>query len=97
MSDSLPPPWTVAHQAPLSMGILQAIIPEWVSLPSFRGSSQPRYQTQVSYIADRCFLLPEPPGKPKIAIFMVIRIRRWTFAEVEGIIQLIRPPWWLRR
>ena len=27
-------PWTVAHQAPLSMGILQARILEWVSIPS---------------------------------------------------------------
>ena len=27
-------PWTVAHQAPLSMGILQARILEWVAMPS---------------------------------------------------------------
>ena len=33
-------PWTVAHQAPLSMGILQARILEWVALPSSRGFSQ---------------------------------------------------------
>ena len=31
-------PWTVAHQAPLSMGILQAGILEWVSRPFSRGS-----------------------------------------------------------
>jgi len=37
-------PWTVAHQAPLSMGILQARILEWVAMPSSRGSSQPRNQ-----------------------------------------------------
>ena len=35
-------PWTVACQAPLSMGILQARILEWVAMPSSRGSSQPR-------------------------------------------------------
>ena len=35
-------PWTVARQAPLSMGILQARILEWVAVPSSRGSSQPR-------------------------------------------------------
>ena len=34
--------WTVAHHAPLSMGILQARILEWVAMPSSRGSSQPR-------------------------------------------------------
>ena len=28
--------WTVACQAPLSMGILQERILEWVSMPSFR-------------------------------------------------------------
>ena len=39
-------PWTVAHQAPLSMGILQARILEWVAMPSSRGSSQPRDWTQ---------------------------------------------------
>ena len=44
--------WTVAHQAPLSMGILQARILEWVSMPSSRGSSQPTDQTQVSHTAD---------------------------------------------
>ena len=48
-------PWTVACQAPLSMGILQARIPEWVAMPSSRGSSQPRDQTQVSCTAGRFF------------------------------------------
>ena len=48
-------PWSVARQAPLSMGILQARIPEWVAMPSFRGSSQPRGRTQVSHIAGRFF------------------------------------------
>ena len=33
--------WTVAHQAPLSMGILQARILEWVAMPSSRGSFRP--------------------------------------------------------
>ena len=35
-------PWTIARQAPLSMGILQARILEWVSMPSSRESSQPK-------------------------------------------------------
>ena len=34
--------WTVACQALLSMGILQARILEWVAVPSSRGSSQLR-------------------------------------------------------
>ena len=35
-------PWTVARQTPLSMGILQARILEWVAMPSSRGSSRPK-------------------------------------------------------
>ena len=37
-------PWTVAHQAPLCMGILQARILEWVAMPSSRGSSRLRIE-----------------------------------------------------
>ena len=40
-------PWTVAHQAPLFMGILQAKILEWIAMPSSSGSAQPRDQNQV--------------------------------------------------
>ena len=38
-------------------GILQARIPECVAISLSQGSSQPRNQTQVSGIADRCFTL----------------------------------------
>ena len=48
----------------LSMGILQARILEWVAMPSTRGSSWPRDQTLISWIASR-FFKSEPPGKPK--------------------------------
>ena len=41
----------IAHQAPLSMGILQAIILKFIAMPSSRGSFQARDQTQVSCIA----------------------------------------------
>ena len=43
-------PWATARQAPLSMGILQARILEWIALSSSRGSSQPRDQTQTPSI-----------------------------------------------
>ena len=46
---------TIAHQDPLSMGILQARIPEWVAIPSSMGSSQPKDRTQVSHIAGGFF------------------------------------------
>ena len=44
-------PWTVTLQAPLPMEIFQARILDWISMPSSRGSSQPRYQTHVSYVS----------------------------------------------
>ena len=40
----------VAHQAPLSMGILQARILEWGAMPSSRGSSQPRDQNCILWL-----------------------------------------------
>ena len=53
-------PWTVAHQASLSMGILQAKILEWVAIPTSWGSSQPRDQTQVSRIVGGFFTVWVP-------------------------------------
>ena len=41
--------------SPLSMGILQARILEWIAIPFSRGSSQLRDWTQVSHIASRSF------------------------------------------
>ena len=56
-------PYTVAHQAPLSIGILQAGILEWVAMPSSRGFSQPRIAPRSPELqADS--LLSESPGKP---------------------------------
>ena len=46
---------TVACQAPLSLGILQARILEWAAVPFSRGSSQPRDRSQGSCIAGRFF------------------------------------------
>ena len=50
-------PWTVPHQAPLSMGILQARTLAWVAMPSSRECSQPRDRTQVSCIAGGFFTI----------------------------------------
>ena len=52
VSDSLPPHGlTVACQAPLSLGILQVRILEWIAMPSSRGSSQPRDQMLISFVS----------------------------------------------
>ena len=50
MSDSLQPNGLLPLGSSVH-GILQARILEWVALPSSRGSSQPRDQTQISYIS----------------------------------------------
>ena len=51
--------WTAACQAPLSMQILQASIPQWVALPSSRGSSQPTSPRSPTFQANS--LPSEPP------------------------------------
>ena len=64
----------VARQSTVSVhGILQARILEWVAMPSSRGSSQPRYGTQVSHIAGR-FFMSETLGKPKVKVVKVAQL-----------------------
>ena len=48
---------TVAHKAPLSMGVLQARKLEWVTMLSSRGFPQPKDRTQVSCIAGGFFIV----------------------------------------
>ena len=48
-------PWTVAYQAPLSMGFSRQECWSGLPFPSSRGSSRPRNRTWVSRIARRCF------------------------------------------
>ena len=50
-------PWAVAHQAPLSMGILQARILDWVAIFSSTVSSWPRDRTRISHIAGGFFTI----------------------------------------
>ena len=46
-------PWTVAYQAPSSMGFSRQEYWKWVAISFSRGSSQPRDRTRVSRIAGR--------------------------------------------
>ena len=62
VSDSVTP-WTIARQAPLSMGTLQTRTLEWVAMPSSRGSSQPRDQTRSPALQNS--LPTELTGKPE--------------------------------
>ena len=54
------PPGSSVH------GILQARILEWVAIPFFRGSSQPRGRTRVSHIVDRFFTVRATWEAPKV-------------------------------
>ena len=44
-------PMAVVRRAPLSMGILQARILEWVAMPSSRGPSRRRDRIHMSYVS----------------------------------------------
>ena len=60
VAQSCPTPWNPMACSPVGFsvhGILQVEIEEWIAVPSSRGSSQPRDQTQASCIAGRFFTL----------------------------------------
>ena len=54
-------------------GILLARTLEWVAMPSSKGSSQPRYQTQVSRVTDRIFYHLSYQGSPIDQTYMETR------------------------
>ena len=63
VSNSLGPPWTVTHQAPLSMGFSRQEYWTGLPCPPARWSSQRRDRNWVSCIAGR-FFTAEPLGRP---------------------------------
>ena len=89
-------PWTAVHQAPLSIGILQARILEWVAILLSRGSSWRRYWTQVSCILGRFTiwatreaihlkrLEKEKQTKPKVSRMKEIIEIRAEISEIEN-------------
>ena len=56
-SPTLCDPTLYPAQAPLSMGILQARILEWIAIPFSGGSSWPRDRTRISCITHRFFTI----------------------------------------
>ena len=59
------PIWTVAYQAPLSMGILQERILEWVVMPSSRDLSDLGMEPGSPALQEDS-LPSEPPRKPHL-------------------------------
>ena len=76
-------PWTVAHQSPLSMGIIQTRILEQVAMPSSRGSSQPGIKPRSSALqADS--LPAEPQEKSKNTGLGSLYLLQWIFTTQES-------------
>ena len=65
-------PWTVTHQAPLVLRILQARRLEWVALPLSKGS----FLTRGSHLHLRCWQVGSlplaPTGKPSVFIIQCV-------------------------
>ena len=64
MSNSFVSPWTVAHQAPLSMGIPRQEYWSGLPFPSPRDLPDPGIEPMSPALAGKYFI-PEPPGKPE--------------------------------
>ena len=82
-------PWTVACQAPLSMGFSK-----WVAIPFSRRSSWPRAQTRVSRVAGRFFLVwatREPPNIQNRQQVRTYCIARELYSQ--GMIAVWSPKW----
>ena len=60
------------------MGILQVRMLKWVAMLSSRGSSQPRDQTQISYIAGKFFTYNDPVcWSPTITLYHFGTVLWW--------------------
>ena len=69
----------IAHQVPLSMGILQARILEWIAMPSSTGSFQPRDRTLVSRIAGRFFTVWDQGSSCLfLQTYFILPLSAWT-------------------
>ena len=83
-------PLTVAYQAPMSVGILQARILEWAAISFSRGSSQPRDWTKVWCIALQMDSLPaELSGSPRILEWIAYpfsRVSSWPKKLDQGLL-----------
>ena len=75
----------MAHQAPLSMGILQARILEFVAMPSSRVSSQPRDPTQVSCIAGGFFTVWATLSSVQSFSHVRLFVTPWTSARQASL------------
>ena len=92
---SLATPWTVAHEAPLSMGIFQARILEWVAISSCRDQTQGSNLRLFNLLHWQAGSLPlHHPGNLLLALVWLILTNYilqqlccqiWSYPEVKGL------------
>ena len=78
--------WTVACQAPLSMGILQARILEWLAMPFSGGSSQTGMEPSSPVLQANSLpteLLGKPISCPQMIITLKLRNLALTQSKTE--------------
>ena len=82
-----------AQEDPLSMGIIQARILEWITVPSCKGSSQHKDRTQVSRIAGRFFTV-WATKEANLCCYLSHKCS-WIFVVVQSLccVQLFVTPW----
>ena len=84
VSDSLWPPWTVARQAPLSMGFPRQEYWNGVATSFSRGSPWPRNWTQVSYIGRQILYHLSYQGSPLFALTLFKRMLAWATGQTKA-------------
>ena len=80
-------PWTITRQAPLSMGIHQARILEWVAMPSSRGSPSPAIEpgsltSNLHWQGGSLSVVPA--GKPTVR-FSYPQTKKWPQTGTLGL------------
>ena len=83
-------PWTAAHQAPLSMGILYTRILEWFDMPSSRDLPDQGWNPDLLYARGLSFLSELPaPNKIGLEVYRRCVICLLLFPATVGFFQLM--------
>ena len=84
--------WTVALQAPLSMGFSRQRILEWIAMPSSRASSKPKDGTHLSlrFLHWQAGSLPLAPHETVVIIVISLTlIYQWGRGGLESLHKLL--------
>ena len=99
MSDSFVTPWTVAHQAPLSLGFPRQEYRSGLPFPSPGNLPDPGIKPVSSALANK-FFTTEPPGKPRVFQILVYLMILLSNSCIKGMPQSLKwtnnqKPWGL--